>query len=105
MGHRRQARRPHGGGGVDPDVQLLEPFEDGPAQSVDSAAVDQVERNQGRVLAGGGEDGVVQFLKPALRPRCSDHMGAGLRQGQGALIADAARGPDDEGDTVFEGQV
>ena len=105
VGHRRQARRPHGRRRLDPDVQFLEPFEDRAAQPVDPAPVDQVERDEGRVFARRGEDGVVQFLKPALCPGCSHHVRASLGQGEGALVADPARGPDDEGDTVFEGQV
>ena len=78
---------------------------DGSPQPVDGPAVDQIERDQGGVFAGGGEDGVVQLLQPALRPPGGDHMRAGLRQRQGALVADAARSPDDEGDAVFEGKL
>ena len=46
------------------------------------------------------------YLLPHLPPgqRLLD-VGAGPGHGQGALIADAARGPHDEGDAVFEGEV
>ena len=102
--HRRQARRPHGRGGMDPDVQLPEPFENRAAQPVDGAPVHQIERDQGRVAARGGEDGVVQFLQPALCAGGGDDMRPSLGQRQRALIADAARCADDEGDTVVQEQ-
>ncbi|MNJ62313.1 hypothetical protein D3C77_581510 [compost metagenome] len=104
VGHGRQARGAHGGGRLDPDVQLAEAFEEGAAQAVDGAAVDQVERDQGGVLAGGGEDGVVQLFQTALGAGGGDDVGAGLGQGQGGLIADAAGGADDQGDAVGEGK-
>jgi hypothetical protein len=81
-----------------------EPFEDGAAQPVDGPPVHQIERDQGRVAARGGEDGVVQLFQPALRAGGGDDVRPGLGQRQGALIADAARGADDEGDTVVQGQ-
>ena len=56
------------------------------------------------MAAGGGEDGVVQFFQTALGARRRDDVGAGLGQGQGALITDAARGADHEGDTVVQGK-
>lgn len=89
---------------MDPDVQLLEPLEDRPTQPVDGASVHQIERNQGGVLARGGEDGVVQLLQAALGARGGDDVGAGLGQGQGALMADAARGADDQGDAAGKGE-
>src|SRR5690606_13593928 len=102
---RGQALGAEGGRGVDPDVELAEAFEDGAAQTVDAAAVDQVEGHQGRVLARGGENGVVQLFERTLGAAGGDDVGAGLRQGEGGFIADAARGADDEGDTVFEGKL
>ncbi|MNE26112.1 hypothetical protein D3C80_1194630 [compost metagenome] len=56
------------------------------------------------MLAGGGEDLVVQLLQGALGARGGDDVGAGLGQGQGGLIADAAGGADDQGDAVGEGK-
>ena len=60
--------------------------------------------DQAGVLAGGGEDLVVQLLQGALGARGGDDVGAGLGQGQGGFAADAARGADDQGDAVGEGE-
>ena len=56
------------------------------------------------MATGGGEDGVVQLFQTALRARRRNDVGASLGQSQGALITDAARCADDEGDTVFQGK-
>ncbi|KAK0339342.1 hypothetical protein LTR94_034918, partial [Friedmanniomyces endolithicus] len=66
VGDRRQARRAHGGRRLNPDVQLAEALEQGAAQAVDGAAVHQVEWDEAGVLAGGGEDLVVQLFQGAL---------------------------------------
>ena len=61
-----------------------------------------IERHQRR-RAAGGLDQVVELFQRADGARESDHMGAGLRQGERDRGADAARGAGDERDFVGEG--
>jgi hypothetical protein len=94
--------RPGDAGIADQNINLAVTLMQRCAQTSDALIVGQVERHQ-RSAAAILADLVVEFLKPALCPRHSHDMRAGLSESTRGSIADAARGAGDESDTGGEG--